>query len=149
MATINSYLNFNGNAEEVFNFYKSIFGGEFATVMRYGEMPGCDEMPEGAKLSESDSAKIMHIALPIGKSDVLMGSDVPDSMGQLKQGDNFSISISADSKEEADKLFNGLAEGGKVEMPLADAFWGAYFGMCADKFGIQWMVSYDPRYLQQ
>lgn len=149
MATINSYLNFNGNTEEVFNFYKLIFGGEFTMVTRYGEMPGCDEMPDGGKLSESDKAKIMHIALPIGKSDVLMGSDIPDSMGQLKQGDNFSISISADSKEEADKLFNGLAEGGKVEMPLADAFWGAYFGMCADKFGIQWMVSYDPKYIQQ
>lgn len=149
MATINSYLNFNGNAEEVFNFYKLIFGGEFAMVTRYGEMPGCDEMPEGGKLSESDKSKIMHIALPIGKSDILMGSDIPDSMGQLKQGDNFSISISADSKEEADKLFNGLAEDGKVEMPLADTFWGAYFGMCADKFGIQWMVSYDPKYLQQ
>lgn len=149
MATINPYLNFNGNAEEVFNFYKSIFGGEFATVMRYGDAPGCDGGEEGGKLGESDKDKIMHIALPIGsKGDVLMASDVPDSMGQLKQGDNFSISISAESKDEADRIFNGLAEGGKVEMPIADAFWGAYFGMCADKFGIQWMVSYDPKYLQ-
>lgn len=150
MANINPYLNFNGKAEEVFNFYKSIFGGEFATVMRYGDAPGCDEVEGGNKLSESDNNKIMHIALPIGsKGDVLMGSDVPDSMGQLKQGDNFSISISTDSKEEADRIFNGLAESGKIDMPIGDAFWGSYFGMCADKFGIQWMVSYDPNYAQQ
>lgn len=150
MASINPYLNFNGNAEEVFDFYKSIFGGEFATVMRYGDAPGCDEAEGGNKLGEMDKDKIMHIGLPIGgKGDVLMGSDIPESMGILKQGDNFSISISADSKEEADRIFNGLAEGGKIEMPIADAFWGSYFGMCTDKFGIQWMVSYDPRYLQQ
>ena len=142
MATINPYLNFNGKAEEVFNFYKSIFGGEFATVSRYGEMPGCDEMQEGNKLSESDKDKIMHIALPIGKSDVLMASDIPESMGQLTNGNNFSISISTVSREETEKLFNGLSDGGKVTMPLAKTFWSEYFGMCSDKFGILWMVNF-------
>lgn len=140
MANINPYLNFNGNTEEAFNFYKSVFGGEFATVMRFGDTPGCDEMP----IAEADKEKIMHIALPIGNGDVLMATDALESMGQkLTEGNNFSISISVDSKEEADKLFNGLSEGGKVEMPLADAFWGAYFGMFQDKFGIRWMVNYD------
>ena len=140
MANINPYLNFNGNTEEAFNFYKLVFGGEFATVMRFGDTPGCDEMP----VSESDKGKIMHIALPIGNGNVLMATDALESMGQkLTEGNNFSISVSADSREEADKLFGGLSEGGKVEMPLADAFWGAYFGMLQDKFGIRWMVSYD------
>lgn len=143
MATINPYLNFNGNTEEAFNFYKSVFGGEFAMVMKFGEMPGCDEMPEGKQISEADKDKIMHIALPIGNS-VLMATDALESMGQkLTEGNNYSISIGADSKEEADKLFGGLSEGGAVEMPLADAFWGDYFGMLQDKFGVRWMVSYD------
>ena len=145
MATINPYINFNGNTEEAFNFYKSVFGGEFATVMRFGETPGCDEMP----LAEGDKDKIMHIALPIGsKGDVLMATDALESMGQtLTAGNNFSISISADSKEDADRLFNGLSEDGKVEMPIADVFWGAYFGMFQDKFGVRWMVNFDPRYV--
>jgi PhnB protein len=143
MAQINPYLNFNGNTEEAFNFYKSVFGGEFATVMRFGEGPGCDQMP----IAESDKDKIMHIALPIGNDNVLMATDALESMGQkLTEGNNYSISISADSKDEADKLFNGLADGGKVEMPLADAFWGAYFGMLQDKFGVRWMVNYDQNY---
>ena len=143
MATINPYLNFKGNTEEAFNFYKSVFGGEFATVMRFGDVSqteGCEEM----KVAESDLNKIMHIALPIGKGDVLMATDALESMGQkLIEGNNFSISIGADSKEEAEKLFNGLAEGGKVEMPLGDTFWGAYFGMLQDKFGVRWMINYD------
>jgi PhnB protein len=140
MANINPYINFNGNTEEVFNFYKSIFGGEFAMVMRFGDTPGCDEMP----VSEGDKEKIMHIALPIGNGDVLMATDALESMGQkLTEGNKFSISVSAESREEADTLFHGLSEGGKVEMPLTDAFWGAYFGMLQDKFGIRWMVSYD------
>jgi PhnB protein len=147
MATINSYLNFNGNTEEAFNFYKSVFGGEFATVMRFGEMAGCDEMPEGKQITETDKGKILHIALPIGNGDVLMATDMLESMGQkLIEGNNFSVSISADNKEEADTLFEGLSDGGKVEMPLADAFWGGYFGMFQDKFGIRWMVNYDPKY---
>lgn len=147
MARINPYLNFNGNTEEAFNFYKSVFGGEFATVMRFGEAPGCDETPEGKQLSEADKGKIMHIALPIGNDNVLMATDALESYGQkLTEGNNFSIAINVDSKEEADRIFNGLSEEGKVEMPLTDAFWGAYFGMLQDKFGIQWMVSYDKNY---
>lgn len=144
MAKLNTYLNFRGNTEEAFNFYKSVFGGEFAMIMRFGEMPGCDEMPEGKQISEDDKGKIMHIALPIGNGDVLMATDMLESMGQkLTEGNNFAISISAESKEEAEKLFNGLSEGGTIKMPLADSFWGAYFGMFNDKFGIQWMVNHD------
>ena len=143
MTTINPYLNFNGNTEEAFNFYKSIFGGEFAAVMRFGETPGCDEMP----IAEGDKDKIMHIALPIGDDNVLMATDGLKSMGQnFSFGDNFSISVSTNSREEAEKLFSGLATGGNIEMPLGDTFWGAYFGMLKDKFGIQWMVSYDEKY---
>ena len=146
MAQINPYLHFKGNTEEVFNFYKSVFGGEFATVMRFGEMPGCDEASAN-KMSDDEKSKIMHIALPIGNS-VLMAGDALESMRpNLQQGDKFSISISTDSRKEADKIFNGLAEGGKVEMPLADMFWGAYFGMTHDKFGIGWMVSFDEKYV--
>lgn len=146
MVKINPYLNFNGNTEEAFNFYKSVFGGEFAMIQRFGDMPGCDEMPEGKQLAESDKEKIMHVALPIGDG-VLMATDSIESMGQkLETGNNFSISVSADSKEEADKIFGGLSDGAAVMMPLADTFWGAYFGMLTDKFGIQWMVNYDyPR----
>ncbi len=143
MTTINPYLNFNGNTEEAFNFYKSVFGGEFATMMRFKDIPaqeGCD----GMEVAENDLDKIMHIALPIGNGNILMATDMLESMEQkLTEGNNFSISIGAGSKEEAEKLFNGLSEGGKVEMPLADAFWGDYFGMLQDKFGIQWMVGYD------
>jgi len=143
MATINPYINFSGNTEEAFNFYKSVFGGEFAAVMRFGDSPGCDQMP----IAEGDKNKIMHIALPIGNENVLMATDMLESMGpKLEEGNNFSISFSADSREEADKIFKGLADGGKEEMPLADAFWGAYFGMLQDKFGIRWMVSHDPNY---
>lgn len=142
MATINPYINFDGNTEEAFNFYKSVFGGEFVMVMRYGEMPGCDEMPADKQISEADKGKIVHIALPIGKGNVLMGTDALESMGQkLIEGNNFSISVSTDSKEETDQIFNALSEGGKTEMPLADTFWGSYFGMLQDKFGIRWMVS--------
>lgn len=141
MAAINAYLNFNGNAKEAFNFYKSVFGGEFSMLMRMGDArgkPGCEQ------LTQADDEKIMHVALPIGKSDVLMGSDVLESMGQGKVGgDNFHIAIATDSKDEADKLFNGLSNGGKIIMPMSDTFWGAYFGMFIDKFDIQWMVSYD------
>jgi PhnB protein len=142
MKAINPYINFNGNTEEAFNFYKSVFGGEFAALMRFGEMPGCDEV-SGNKMSDEDKSKIMHIALPIGDS-VLMATDALESMGQkLTEGNNFSISVSADSKEEADQVFTQLSGGGAVEMPIGDTFWGAYFGMCRDKFGINWLVNYD------
>lgn len=143
MAAINPYLHFKGNTEEAFNFYKSVFGGEFAMVKRYKDIPGqegCEEM----KIVGDDLEKIMHIALPIGSGNVLMATDAVGSMAEkVVAENNFSISISAESKEEADKLFNGLSEGGNVTMPLADAFWGAYFGMLTDKFGIQWMINFD------
>jgi PhnB protein len=140
MTAINSYLHFNGKAEEAFNFYKSVFGGEFAALMRFGDMPGCGEMP----ISEADKQNIMHIALPIGAAGgVLMGGDTPEAMGQLTPGNNFSIAISPASRDEADRIFNDLAEGGKIEMPLADAFWGGYFGGLQDRFGVSWMVNYD------
>lgn len=140
MAHINPYIHFNGNAEEAFTFYKSIFGGEFAKLMRYKDLAG----PENP-VAENDANRLMHVALPIGKSNVLMGSDVLEIMGRVTENDNRNtISISADSREEADKLFNGLSEGGKIEMPIADGPWGAYFGMFSDKYGIQWMIDFTP-----
>jgi PhnB protein len=136
MATINTYLNFNGNTEEAFNFYKSVFGGEFATLQRL------KDTPDGDKIPAKEKEKIMHVALPIG-GNVLMGTDVLESMPPVKFGTNSSISIDAASEEEARNLFNGLSAGGKVEMPLEKMFWGAYFGFFIDKFGVQWMVNYD------
>jgi len=136
MATINTYLNFNGNTEEVFNFYKDAFRGEFTTLQRFGETPGCEEMP----LTEKD--KIMHVALPIG-GNVLMGTDVPESRGKVNHGTGMSISINTESEQETRDLFEKLSKGGHVEMPLDKMFWGALFGMFTDKFGIQWMVNYD------
>ena len=139
MALINPYINFNGNAEEAFNFYKSVFGGEFATIMRFGDMPN-------PNIPESENNKIMHIALPIGKN-ILMGNDVPEFMGRVNEMENRSkISISAASKEEADKLFEGLSVGGTVEMPIGNSPWNSYFGMFRDKYGIEWMVDFDPKY---
>jgi PhnB protein len=141
MALINPWINFNGNAEEAFTFYKSVFGGEFAKIMRFKEMAS-PEFP----IAEEDANKIMHIALPIGKN-ILMANDVPESMGPVNENENRSkISISAESKEEADKLFNGLSAGGQVEMPIMDSPWGSYFGMFRDKYGIEWMVDFDPKY---
>jgi PhnB protein len=141
MAQINPHINFNGNAEEAFIFYKSIFGGEFTIIMRFKDISS-PEFP----VTESDANKIMHIALPIGKS-ILMASDVPESMGQTNENENRSkISISAESKEEADKLFNGLSVGGQIEVPIGDSPWGTYFGMFRDKYGIEWMVDFDPKY---
>jgi PhnB protein len=142
MAKINPYIHFNGNAEEAFTFYKSVFGGEFAMVMRFKDM----NIPESIA-TESESNKIMHIALPIGKHDVLMGSDSPAALGTHNLTETRSkISISAESKEEADKLFNGLSADGQIEMPIVDSPWGSYFGMFRDKYGIEWMVDFDPKY---
>jgi PhnB protein len=141
MAQINPYINFNGNAEEAFTFYKSVFGGEFAKIMRFKDISS-PEFP----VTEDDANKIMHIALPIGKN-ILMANDVPESMGQTNENENRSkISISAESKEEADKLFNGLSVGGQIEAPIGDNPWGSYFGMFRDKYGIEWMVDFDPKY---
>jgi PhnB protein len=145
MASINPYIHFNGNAEEAFTFYKSVFGGEFAMVMRFKDL----EIP-GSIANESEANKIMHIALPIGKHNVLMGSDSPEALGVHNLNETRSkISISAESKEEADKLFNGLSLGGQIEMPIADSPWGSYFGMFRDKYGIEWMVDFDPKYKGQ
>ena len=138
MAAISPYLNFNGNTEEAFNFYKSVFGGDFLALMRFKDNAECD------RVSESDKEKIMHVALPIGNGSVLMATDSLESMGQkLTVGNNFYIAIAPESKEEAERLFNGLSAGGKIEMPLQDMFWGAYYGSFADKFGVQWMVNYE------
>lgn len=137
MTVINPYLAFNDNCEEAFNFYKSVFGGEFAMVMRFKEMPA---EYQGA---ESEGEKIMHMSLPIGQGTMLMGSDTPAGMGPVTNGNNFSITISVDSEAEAARLFKGLSAGGQVTMPLDKTFWGAYFGMLTDKFGVQWMVNYD------
>ncbi len=144
MALINPYINFNGNAEEAFNFYKSVFGGEFAMIMRFKDMAN-DDFP----VEEHEANKIMHIAFPIGKN-ILMGNDVPESMGRTNENENRSkISISAESKEEADMLFSGLSAGGQIEMPISDSPWGSYFGMFRDRFGIEWMVDFDPKYQGQ
>lgn len=145
MAQINPYLHFNGNAEEAFMFYKSVFGGEFAMIVRFKDM----EITQHP-ISENEAQKIMHIALPIGKNNVLMGSDTPEFMGKHNENESRSkISISAESKEEANHLFNGLSAGGQVEMPIADSPWGSYFGMFRDKFGFEWMVDFDSRHKGQ
>jgi PhnB protein len=145
MATINPYIHFNGNAEEAFTFYKSVFGGEFAMVTRFNELSN----PEHP-IPATEADKIMHIALPIGKTSVLMASDTPEFMGKHNENETRSkISVSAESKEEADKLFNGLSAGGSVEMPIGDSPWGSYFGMLRDKFGIEWMIDYDSKYKGQ
>jgi len=141
MAKLNPYLHFNGNAEEAFLFYQSVFGGNFSTVVRFKDMP-----MENNQISESEADRIMHIALPIGKNDVLMGSDTPEFMGKHNESETRSkISITAESKDEADQIFKGLSNGGTIEMPLEDSPWGSYFGMFRDKFGIEWMVDYDPK----
>jgi PhnB protein len=142
MTTVNVYLTFNGNCEEAFNFYKSVFGGEFGWLSRFKDMP-----PQGGKLLPAgDAEKIMHVSLPISKETSLMGSDTGGEWApSFKPGNNFSISINSDSKADADKFFSKLSAGGSVSMPMADTFWGSYFGMFTDKFGINWMVSYDAK----
>jgi PhnB protein len=138
MALINPHINFNGNAEEAFTFYKSVFGGEFAKIIRFKDLPGFE-------VTEKEKNKIMHIELPIGKS-MLMANDVPEVMGRTNENENRSkIVITAESKEEADKLFNGLSAGGQIEGPIGDSPWGSYFGCFRDKYGIEWMVNYDPK----
>ncbi|MBN8707507.1 MAG: VOC family protein [Bacteroidetes bacterium] len=138
MAQINPHYNFNGNAEEAFNFYKSVFGGEFKNIVRFKDLAS-DEF----QVAEHEANKIMHIALPIGKS-MLMGNDVPEFMGRTNENENRSkIVITAESKAEADNLFNGLSAGGQVEMPMGDSPWGSYFGMFRDKYGIEWMIDFD------
>lgn len=137
MATLNPYLNFPGNTEEAFNFYKSVFGGSFATLQRF------KDTPESGRVPANEKDKLMHVALPVGKGNTLMATDALESMGhKVTVGNNIQLSLETESKEEAEKLFKGLSTGGKVTMALADTFWGAHFGMVIDKFGIQWMVNY-------
>lgn len=141
MASVNIYLTFNGNCEEAFNFYRSVFGGEFSYVGRFKDMPPSED---GKSVSEVDGNKIMHISLPISKETMIMGSDTGGEWAtSFTQGNNFSISVSADTKEEADRIFTALAEGGQITMPLDNTFWGDYFGMLTDKFGINWMMSFN------
>lgn len=139
--TTNIYLNFDGNCEEAFNFYKSVFGVDFNYIGRFSEIPG----EEGANVPEADKNKIMHVGLQIGDS-TLMGSDCGQEWSpQFTSGNNFSISITADSKDDADRIFNALSAGGKVSMPMNSTFWGDYFGMFCDKFGVNWMISYNEK----
>ncbi|GEL12036.1 PhnB protein [Flavobacterium glycines] len=140
MALINPHINFNGNAEEAFLFYKSVFGGEFTNIIRFKDIAN-SEYP----IPEKELNKIMHIALPIGNN-TLMANDVPESMGRVNENENRSkISISAESREEADKLFNGLSADGTIECPIDNSPWGSYFGMFRDKFGIEWMIDFTPK----
>lgn len=140
MTTINTYLTFKGNCEEAFNFYKSAFGGEFAFVGRFKDMPQDDP---NCQVDKSELNNIMHISYPIGNT-MLMGSDAGGEWAKgITEGNNFSVSINTDSQEEADRLFNALSTNGKVTMPMNKTFWDSYFGMFTDQFGIQWMVSFD------
>lgn len=138
MAHLNPYLHFNGQAEAAFRFYQSVFGGELQ-LMRYNEAPPMEGQP---RMSAEAGEKIMHVALPIGKHSLLMASDLPDHFPPGTQGNMSYISIDAESKDEALRLFNALKAGGQEHMPIGDTFWGSYFGMVADQFGVQWMVSY-------
>lgn len=143
MTTVNIYLTYEGNCEEAFNFYKSIFGGEFSYLGRFKDMPPQEGIPP---VTAEEGEKIMHISLPISKETILMASDTGGEWcGKVTQGNNFSVSINTDSQKEADRLFNGLSAGGKVTMPMEKTFWGSYFGMFTDKFGINWMVSFDEQ----
>ena len=143
MINVNPYLNFPGNSEEAFKFYQSVFGGEFPYIGRFKDMPP----GEDSKLNPGEENRIMHVSLPISKETMLMGSDTGGEWATgYSQGNNFSISITADSKEEAEKLFKGLSAGGKVTMPLSNTFWADSFGMLTDKFGISWMMSFgEPK----
>ena len=142
MRAINPWINFNGNAEEAFTFYKSVFGGEFAKIIRFKDLSSA-EFP----VEENEANKIMHIALPVGKHNVLIANDVPEFIGRVSEAENRSkIAVSAESREEADKIFNGLSAGGDIEGPIGDSPWGSYAGMFRDKYGIEWIVEFDPNY---
>ena len=142
MRTINPWINFNGNAEEAFTFYKSVFGGEFAKIVRFKDLASAE-----FQVADTEANKIMTIALPIGKHNVLMANDVPEFMGRVNENENRSkIVVSAESREEADKIFNGLSAGGDIEGPIGEGPWGTYAGMFRDKYGIEWIVEFDPNY---
>lgn len=138
MISINPYLNFMGNTEEAMQFYRSVFGVDFTAFQRFSDSPGHEKMPR------KEQGMIMHASLPMGKSNTLMATDTLESMGQtLITGNNFSLVVTTESEEETNRLFNALSAGGKITMPLNKTFWGAYFGMCTDKYGIQWMLNYE------
>jgi len=142
MRAINPWINFNGNAEEAFTFYRSVFGGEFAKLIRFKDLASAE-----FQVAENEANKIMTIALPIGKHNVLMANDVPEFMGRVNESENRSkIVVSAESREEADKIFNGLSAGGDIEGPIGDSPWDTYAGMFRDKYGIEWIVEFDPNY---
>jgi len=141
MRAINPWINFNGNAEEAFTFYKSVFGGEFAKIVRFKDLASAE-----FQVPENEANKIMHIALPIGKNNLLIANDVPEFMGRVNENENRSkIAVSAESREEAERLFNGLSAGGEVEGPIGDSPWDTYAGMFRDKYGIEWIVEFDPK----
>lgn len=142
MRAINPWINFNGNAHEAFTFYKSVFGGEFTKIVRFKDLAS-DEFP----IAEDDENKIMYIGLPIGKNNVLIANDVPGFIGRVDENENRSkIYVAAESREEADKTFTGLSAGGAAEGPIGDSPWGTYAGMFRDKYGIEWIVEFDPSY---
>ncbi len=143
MAQFNPYLHFTGNTEEAFNFYRSVLGGEFTKLVRFKDLPSSEDHKVPAEHLE----KIMHIALPVGEGNILMGADaiMESTDRKFTYGDNFHIAIGAGSIAEADAFFNGLSAGGHIEMPIAEFFWGSYFGMLKDKFGVQWTVEFDPK----
>ncbi|MBK8710348.1 MAG: VOC family protein [Niastella sp.] len=139
MALINPHINFNGNAEEAFNFYKSVFGGEFSKLVRFKDLAGA-----GFPIAENEANKIIYIALPIGKN-ILIANDVPEILGKTNENENRSkISVSTESREEADTLFYGLSAGGQIEGPIGDSPWGTYFGCFRDQYGIEWIIDFNP-----
>ena len=144
MASVSTYLNFKNETEDAFRFYQSVFGGEFlGGIVRFSDMPPNDNTPP---LGEEDKSLVLHVCLPINGGHLLMGSDCPESMGfTITKGNNYNISLHTDSREESDRLMAALSEGGSISMPMADMFWGAYFGACTDKFGINWMISFETR----
>jgi PhnB protein len=142
MPFINPHINFNGNAEEAFTFYQSVFGGAFEKMIRFKDIAG-----PGFPVSAKEENKLMYIVLPIGKTNRLIGNDVPEILGTTNENENRSkIVINAESKEEADRIFNGLSSGGQIEGPIGDTPWGSYFGCFRDKYGIEWIVEFDPNY---
>lgn len=144
MYAVNPYLNFQGNTEDAFNFYKKAFNGEFSSLIRF------KETEHGGKMGAEDQEKLMHISLPIGNGTILMGTDALESMGQkVSMGNNQYLCVNTSTREEADRLFNELSAGGNVEMPMADMFWGDYFGSFFDKFGLGWMISYNKDHVPQ
>jgi PhnB protein len=140
MTTINPWINFNGNAEEAFSFYKSVFGGEFTKIIRFKDIANSE-----FQVPETDAEKIMLIALPIDASSTLLGNDVPSFMGKVNESENRSkILVTTETKENADSIFTLLSVGGQIEAPMGESAWGTYFGMFRDKYGIEWMVEFSP-----